>query len=351
MRKTGAALLTAALFFAFLLCPAACADGVRDGLRLAAGQALPALFPFFVASGLLIRTGAGDAAARLLRRPLGALYGLPPAAAPAVALGLIGGYPVGAATVADLLGRGALTRDEAERAVSFCNCASPAFCIGLAGLALTGRAQTGAALYLIHLAAALLAGLIAARGGARRETGGALRPTAPEAFAPAFCGAVQSAAQTAVTVTAFLVVFSILLRLLLPVRALLSGVPGVEGLLELTCGLDRLAGCGIPARVLLPLTSFLLGFGGLSVHFQVRALLAPFDLRLRRFTLGKTLHGVFAAAITALVWRLFPASLAVFAPVPGALTPPAAYWAAPALAVLFVVLFPFRGGKKERDTV
>lgn len=351
MRKTGAALLTAALFFAFLLCPVACADGVRDGLRLAAGQALPALFPFFVASGLLIRTGAGDAAARLLRRPLSALYGLPPSAAPAVALGLIGGYPVGAATVADLLGRGALTRDQAERAVSFCNCASPAFCIGLAGLALTGSARTGAVLYAIHLAAALLTGLVTTRGGKPRQSGGAAHEPAPEAFAPAFCGAVQSAAQTALTVTAFLVVFSILLRLLEPVRLLAAGLPGVEGLLELTCGLARLSGGEMPAGVLLPLTSFLLGFGGLSVHFQVRALLAPFDLNLRRFTLGKILHGAFAAALTALVWRLSPAALAVFAPAPEVSYPFTAYWAAPALAALFVVLFPFRGGKKARHTL
>ena len=38
--------LSLALFAAFLLCPAACADGVREGLSLAAVQALPALFPF-----------------------------------------------------------------------------------------------------------------------------------------------------------------------------------------------------------------------------------------------------------------------------------------------------------------
>ena len=47
--------LSLALFAAFLLCPAACADGVREGLSLAAVQALPALFPFFVVSGLLVR--------------------------------------------------------------------------------------------------------------------------------------------------------------------------------------------------------------------------------------------------------------------------------------------------------
>lgn len=36
-----------------LLFPGPCAEGVRRGLALAAGSALPALFPFFVAGELL----------------------------------------------------------------------------------------------------------------------------------------------------------------------------------------------------------------------------------------------------------------------------------------------------------
>ena len=99
--------LSLALFAAFLLCPTACADGVREGLSLAAAQALPALFPFFVISGLLVRCDTARLSP-LLAKPLRRLYGLPPEAAPALVLGLIGGYPVGAATACALLSEGVL---------------------------------------------------------------------------------------------------------------------------------------------------------------------------------------------------------------------------------------------------
>ena len=72
--------LSLALFAAFLLCPTACADGVREGLSLAAVQALPALFPFFVVSGLLVRCDTARLSP-LLAKPLARLYGLPPEAA------------------------------------------------------------------------------------------------------------------------------------------------------------------------------------------------------------------------------------------------------------------------------
>lgn len=343
--------LSLALFAVFLFCPAACAEGVRDGLSLAAGRALPALVPFFLASGLLVRTDFAETFGRLLARPLARLYRLPPAAASAVLLGLTGGYPVGAATAAALLEQGALSREEAARVNLFCNCASPGFCIGLVGLGVFGSARTGAVLYGIHALSALLAGLLTARGGSpqRLPPKGMLPARAPrEGFAAAFCAAVQQAAATSLTVTAFLTVFSILLRLLAPVLAPIPYGQALAGVIELTNGLDRLTALPLSRGALVTLSSFLLGFGGLAVHFQVRALAAPQDLPMAGFTAAKLQHGAIAALLTALVFRLSPAALAVFAPA----APSARGWPAAAAALsAFVLLFAIWGGKRAKNKV
>ena len=86
-----------------LLFPGPCAEGVRRGLALAAGSALPALFPFFVAGELLTVSHADRALSRLLAPLLRRIYALPQAGAAPVVLGLTGGYPVGAAVCASLL--------------------------------------------------------------------------------------------------------------------------------------------------------------------------------------------------------------------------------------------------------
>lgn len=298
-----------------------------------------------------MRTGFAETFGRLLARPLARLYRLPPAAASAVLLGLTGGYPVGAATAAALLEQGALSREEAARVNLFCNCASPGFCIGLVGLGVFGSARTGAVLYGIHALSALLAGLLTARGGSPQPL---LQRAAPpahaprEGFAAAFCAAVQQAAATSLTVTAFLTVFSILLRLLAPVLAPIPYGQALAGVIELTNGLDRLTALPLSRGGLVTLASFLLGFGGLAVHFQVRALAAPQDLPMAGFTAAKLLHGAIAALLTALVFRLSPAALAVFAPA----APSTRSWPAAAAALsAFVRLFAIWGGKKAKNKV
>ncbi len=239
-------------------------------LSLAATQALPALFPFFVVSGLLVRCDTARLSP-LLAKPLARLYGLPPEAAPALVLGLIGGYPVGATTACALLSEGVLSREAAERVNRFCNCASPGFCIGLVGLGVFGSAQAGAMLYGIHIVSALIVGLFSARTPLSAVSQ-RIHNRNRTSFPSIFCASVQQAASTALTVTAFLTMFSILLRLLSPVFALLPYGNVLDGMIELTNGLDELTVLTLPRRTRLTLASFLLGFGGLAVQFQVRAL-------------------------------------------------------------------------------
>lgn len=336
-------LLTLSLFTAFLLCPAACADGVREGLSLAGTQALPALFPFFVISGLLVRCGT-DRLSPLLERPLARFYGLPAEAAPALVLGLIGGYPVGTATACTLLSEGVLSRDAAERVNRFCNCASPGFCIGLVGLGVFGSARTGVLLYGIHILSALLVGFCFARTPVSAVPH-RMNNRSRTAFPSIFCASVQQAASTALTVTAFLTMFSILLRLLSPVFARLPFGNVLDGVIELTNGLDELALLPLPRRTRLTLASFLLGFGGLAVQFQVRALAEAHDLPVRGLFTAKLLHGAFAASLTAILFSLSPAVLTVSAPA----LAPAPVRLRYTLAVLFVsALYPIWGWKKRR---
>ena len=65
--------LAALLALALLWNAAAAAEAVRRGVTLCLTSVIPALFPFFAVSSLLVSLGAGDAA-RVLERPFRALF-------------------------------------------------------------------------------------------------------------------------------------------------------------------------------------------------------------------------------------------------------------------------------------
>ena len=292
MRKL-VVILVSLLAAALLWDAAGAAEAVRRGIELCLASVIPALFPFFVVSSL----GAGRAA-RILERPFRALFRCGGAGAAAFLLGMLGGYPVGAATVASLVRQGDVSPAEGRRLLAFCSNAGPSFIIGVAGLTVFGSARTGAYLYLIHITAAMAAGFLLR--GRRAVTGGTYHPPARSGLISAFLSAVQGAASAMGRVCAFVVFFLVLLSLTERLTGPLP--PWAAGFLELTNGVLRLS----PTRTGFITAAALLGWGGLSVHCQTASVLDGTNVPLDRYFLGKALQSLLSALLAAALWHIIP---------------------------------------------
>ena len=291
-----------------LLSPNTSAQACRDALSLCAQTVIPSLFPFFVLSSLLVSGGGGDAFSALLGGVMRPLFGLGGAGASALTLGLLGGYPVGARTVAELYGAGTLEKKEAERLLGFCNNAGSGFILGICGGTVLHSSRAGLYLYLVHTASALLTGILLCRDLPRRGAG--YRKTTQNAdvapFASLFSAAVRGALTGILNVCAFVVLFLVLLRLLaamLPAAVSTSALyPLLLGFLELTNGVTALPS----TRVGFVCCAVLLAWGGLSVHAQTLSVLDGTSLSTRFYWQGKMMQAALSAPLAWLVsFRLF----------------------------------------------
>lgn len=271
------------------------AQAVRDGIDLCLTAVVPSLFPFFAASSLLISLGTAEGAARVLGRPFRRLFGCGGAGCAALLLGLVGGYPVGARTAAELVRQGRLTAAEGTRLLTFCNNAGPAFAVGVAGVTVFGSARTGAYLYLIHVTAALLTGLLLCRRPLPATTEPGRRgATAPSAgLSGQLLGAVEGAVAAMARVCGFVVFFLVLLRL---AETLAGPLGAAAGIVELTNGILRLT----PSRRGFVAAAALLGWGGLSVHGQTAAVTAGSGISLRGYLPAKAVQAALSALLAAL---------------------------------------------------
>lgn len=285
-------------------------SAITQALTLCVQVLLPSLFPFFVVSALLVSSGAVQRLSPWLERPMRKLFGLPGSCGPALLLGAIGGYPVGARTVVSLCEQGLCSGTEGEKTLHFCNNAGPAFLISAIGTGLLQDAGLGLKLYGIHLLAALFIGI------QNRKKSNSVKQFPCTGFSPQknalipqFLQAVSGSFASFLNVCAFVLLFAVLMCLLqqTPLLSLLSAVlPGggalwnglLSGFLELTSGAALLARSGLPRKLLLPALSFLCGWGGLSVQFQTISLLQEAELPCRSYLKAKLAQGLLAALLT-----------------------------------------------------
>lgn len=266
---------------------AVAAEAVRRGLTLCARSVIPALFPYFVVSGLFISLGFADGVGRRLEPLTRRLFGVGGAGASAFFLGLLGGYPVGGRTVGQLYRAGRLSKEEAERLLAFCNNAGPSFILGVVGVGCFGSLRTGIYLYLIHAFSAVLVGILFRKKAP--ASGQKVRYSAVFEPVPAFVRAVGEAAEGMVRLCGFVVFFLVILALITDLTGL--NHPVLLGFVELTSGVTALEG----SQGNLAWAAALLGWGGLSVHGQTAAVLSDTDLDLGRYFLGKILQAIFSA--------------------------------------------------------
>ncbi len=349
-------LSTPVLCLVFIIClvifSKAVVKSALNGLILWASIVVPSLFPFFVAAEIMNSTGFMRTVGILLEPVMKPLFNVPGCASFALALGVTSGYPVGAKITADMRKSGSLTKLEAERLLAFTNNSGPLFIIGAVGTGMFGSSSTGLFLFICHFLSCITVGIIfrfykrrdpgrksrsssiSFKGSVKASVKGSVKCSAKteikrqifEAgkkksnFGIMLGGAIKSSVSTILAIGGFIVLFSVIICLLnetglistvsesvsklLPAiipgkssKDLVSGV--LSGLLEITTGsglVSRIT--SVPLSLKLPAVSFLIGWAGLSVHFQVMSIVAETDINIRPYLLGKFFQGLIAAIYT-----------------------------------------------------
>lgn len=312
LRKALPVSIASGLFVCLVLFSAQAKAAAAAAMELCAMTLVPTLFPFYAAVNLLLNAGvscSGKTAQAVMQR----CFRLPGEAAPALLLGLLGGYPVGASVTASLYRQGLLTRDEAIRLSMFANNAGPGFVIGAVGMTVFHSVPLGMLLLCIH-------GLSALAVGCTLRTKSKTNPTVRRAgqtqtgfSAHSLSDAVSAALQSMLMICAYVVFCSVclaVLRSIPPLRMLLKFAGGLfpaadavfSGIGELSCGILALR--GVPAAEAFICASVLLAWGGLCVFLQGAAVLYTAGLPARQCLHGKLRQAAFSGILSYAVCRI-----------------------------------------------
>jgi len=285
----------------------------KEGLLLWFNSVLPALLPFIVAVNLLTALGFVRLVSIWARPFMKAVFRLPGAGGFALITGLISGYPMGAKTVADLWRAGVITTKEAQRLLTFCNNAGPLFIVGVVGVGLLGNSAAGYVLWVGHISAALIIGVLTRwwGGSSYRLSGTQSFPNDNEILSvgKALGEAVKNAMEALLVVGGLIIFFSVVVRVITIIAGDLPYVAKgmLAGIMEITGGVkilsDSTAEVLSPARI--ASIGGLITFGGFSVHAQALHFTSGTGVKAGTYIFFKVLGGVIAAGITWAMWSFY----------------------------------------------
>lgn len=296
----------------FLLRPEVAAQGVLQGLSLCYRSVIPALFPFFILSKLILTSPlSGVLSLPLLPYTKFVLGIRDQRAATALLLGLTGGFGGGASCLQTLYISGALSQTDANRLLFCLINAGPAFVVAGVGATMLGNVQAGWILYAALCLASLCCGAFC-RIGSKAGSADASDSTtqSPPNSSPApvlLVDCVREAVFSVLTLCGFVLFFSFFSAVLVPPSASIAVRFWLSLPLEVTAACKLAAEAGGSYQIYACCAA--LSLMGASIFLQVRALI-PSAISLRSLLVSRAIHLPFALLFLWVLLRLFPLPLA-----------------------------------------
>lgn len=278
-------------------------SGAVQGVDLCIRTVIPALFPFILICSWLMN-GLKNEKMPILRW-LGMIIGVPDGAEMVLLPAFLGGYPVGAQSVFQAYSAGIISRDTAQKMLSFCSNVGPAFIFGMLTVKF-GHTRDVWLLWLIQLSSIM---------------GVAVLTTLSEKHAVCqkdikmdergMGSAINAMSKICGWVVFFKVVTAIIDKRVLWRIPILARVITI-GLLELTNGCAMLGEIENEA-IRFVVCSGLLSFGGICVTAQTASVCG--ELSIGNYIKGKSLQTLFSVCLSCMLhfslWYGIPVCLAM----------------------------------------
>lgn len=301
----------------FISNPAVYMQSCLNGISVWFFKVFPALFPFFIASRMLLLLEHNSikpldkfCSKAFKTNNSGRIF----------FLSLLSGYPIGAKLICDAYKSNQISLKDAKKMMSYCSVSGPMFIVGTVGIGVFKNATIGYILLLSHIVGAVINGIVFRKSYSKEQDTPSLNYSSQPKSTNILADSMYDSIISILIVAGYIVFAYVLIDLfnnvsIIPNIAFLLGkIPFLSnskavtcflnGLFEMTRGLVGLGTLNLSAKTVVPISSFLIGFGGLSIFLQSLNFTKELQIKKPFYLFQKFCQGIWAMLISSLLVML-----------------------------------------------
>lgn len=283
-------------------------EGIKNGINLCVTTLVPSLFMFMILSDLIANSKALYKITRLFEKPFERFAGLPSECIIVLLMSLIGGYPVGAKCTLSLYKSGHISKIQAEKLSLIAVSSGFGFVTNYVSLSLFQNRKIGYTLMISQFAAFII-NIILCSFFVKTDI--EIRKLNSDTEKYTFVDAVTNGTKATINMCAMVILFSGVLKGFEKIFCKNQYLCDVMyALCEVTNATNILHN-----KYPLYIISFIIGFGGLCVHFQIFSILREIDINKCLFFSFRIIAGISASITTYILLKTSSETVAVFSTV------------------------------------
>ena len=250
----------------------------------------PSLLPFFIISELLINYGFIEFISKLFK-PLMKLFKINPNASFILVMSMISGFPSNSKYTKDLYLKGIINEYDASKILMFTHFSNPLFIMGAISITFLHNKKIGLFILIIHYLTNFIIGLLLRNLIKTDINITNINKQESKSFSIVLKEAILNSFNTLFLILGTIIVFLIITNLLneyIAFNTLIKGI--ISGILEMTGGISNISSLNISLKLKSTLIGMILSFGGISVHMQVKSIIADTPIKYHPYLLARLLH-------------------------------------------------------------
>ena len=265
----------------------------------------PSLFPMFVLSDVLINYGFVEFIGELFKPIMNYFFKAKGVCAFIFIMSIISGFPSSAKYIKELYEDGLIDNNDASKVLTFCHFSNPLFILGTVSL-LIGDSKLGFLILICHYLGNVIIGLIFRNYHPTNERNSSV--SIKKAIINMHNKRISNEKNTIQIITNSLIKSIDILLLILGVVttfAIVSTILGINnyysGFFEITQGLKYLSITDLSIELKCVLATFIISFGGLSIHMQIISILSEIKVKYFPFLCARILHAIISSILVLIV--------------------------------------------------
>lgn len=276
-------------------------DTVGFSLNIWITSLLPALFPFFIVSDILINYDVIKYFPKVIRNSIKYLFNVSDNGLVIILLSMLSGFPSNARNIKNMYLDKKITKEEGEHLLYFTHFSNPMFILGTIPLILNSN-KISKYILISHYLANIILGICLRKYNRVNDSNNSNYKEDKHNFGLVLTTSIRKSLDSVLSILGTLTVFLIISTLLINFFNLdNTSSLLVKSILELTSGLKELGSYNLLDKYLLIISSCILSFGGLSVHMQVINELVDTDISYKNYFIGRILQVVLSLGISYLI--------------------------------------------------
>ena len=269
-------------------------SSVKFSLKIWQENIFPSLFPFFIISNILISLHFPEILGEIFKNFMLKVFKINGNAAFILFLSMLSGFPSSAKYTKELLENKLIDNDDASKVLTFTHFSNPLFVISTLSMFIADN-KIIVAVLLSHYIGNFVVGLLFRNYKCKNflpsKSNISAITTSTENFGIIITKSISSAINSLLlilgTVSTFLIITT-LINDIFQFRGISKAI--INGLFENTQGLKSLEYLNISHSIKGLISTFILSFGGLSVHMQILTIISDTKIKYFPYFISRIIH-------------------------------------------------------------